>query len=388
MKYISVFVLYFLSSFSIKAQFVEDLTFGTDSTLEIVTWNIENFPKNGEATVSYVNQVVSQLNADIIAFQEIKDSVPFKKILENLTGYGYAVRADKYGGLAFIYKTDKIKSPKFYEIYTSSSYWSAFPRSPFVMEFSYLNEKYFLINNHLKCCGDGILDLSDTYDEEYRRQAASYFLKSYIDTNLPNEKVVLVGDLNDKITDEKANNVFQVFIDDVDDYLFADMEVAKGTSANFSYPSYQSHLDHILITNELFSDYENPKTIVKTIRVDDYVSEGWDEYDSNISDHRPVGISFAAKIQSGISEFQNMNFLFSNYPNPLKNSTIFKFDKVNENSKIDIYNIDGKKVETIYLKTAQSEYNFNSNKLSNGIYFAKLFSNENIVATTKMIVLY
>jgi hypothetical protein len=40
----------------------------------------------------------------------------------------------------------------------------------------------------------------------------------------------------------------------------------------------------------LFDDLENSVTL--TIKVDEYLAGGWNEYDYNISDHRPVGISF------------------------------------------------------------------------------------------------
>ena len=41
---------------------------------------------------------------------------------------------------------------KKYEIYTSQPYWNAFPRSPQVLELTFNNEEYVIIDNHLKCC--------------------------------------------------------------------------------------------------------------------------------------------------------------------------------------------------------------------------------------------
>ena len=54
---------------------------------------------------------------------------------------------------------------------------------PLVLEMNYQGEDYVIINNHFKCCGDGILDLGDSSDEETRRYNAISLLKNYIDVN-------------------------------------------------------------------------------------------------------------------------------------------------------------------------------------------------------------
>ena len=46
------------------------IQFGTESTLDIITWNIEQFPKNN-LTVSYLAELIDSMNVDIIAMQEI-----------------------------------------------------------------------------------------------------------------------------------------------------------------------------------------------------------------------------------------------------------------------------------------------------------------------------
>ena len=85
-------------------------------------------------------------------------------------------------------------------------------------------------------------------------------------------------------------NVFQNFINDSTNYKFVDMDIAHSSSSNWSYPSWPSHLDHILITNELFDEFENEGSSVQTIRLEEYFDNGWTEYENYISDHRPVGL--------------------------------------------------------------------------------------------------
>ena len=274
----------------IFSQDLEDLSFGDDNSLDIATWNIEWFPKNGEATVEYVAQILGQLNLDILAIQEVDDRDMFDQIFNGLTNYTGYYESAWFAGLAYIYRTDLVQVNSIYEIYTTSPYWNAFPRSPMVMDMSFMGENYFIINNHFKCCGDGNLDMNDNGDEEKRRYDAVNLLKEYIDTYLPNEKVIVLGDLNDDIAESPQNNVFQNVLNDTLNFVFVDYSIANGNSSDWSYPSWPSHLDHILITNELFDELENSDVL--TIKIDEYLEGGWNEYDSNISDHRPVAITF------------------------------------------------------------------------------------------------
>ena len=270
----------------------DDLSFGSDNTLDVLTWNIEWFPKNGQTTVNYVTEIIEALDMDVLAIQELDNTTLFDQMMNNLTDYVGYYESAWFAGLAYIYNTETIQINNIYEIYTTSPYWSAFPRSPMVMDMNFSDQNYILINNHFKCCGDGNLNLNDDGDEETRRHTASTLLKEYIDQNFPNSNVIVLGDLNDELTDNANNNVFQMIIDDPENYLFADMEIAEGPNSNWSFPNWPSHLDHILITNELFES----NNYIETIRVDDYMSGGFSQYDQNISDHRPVAIRFQSSI--------------------------------------------------------------------------------------------
>ena len=64
---------------------------GTDSTLEVVTWNLENFAKNGATTVDLVVDAVAALQADIIALQEIESGFRFTVPLHEISHGEYHV---------------------------------------------------------------------------------------------------------------------------------------------------------------------------------------------------------------------------------------------------------------------------------------------------------
>ena len=273
-----------------SAQTLAELEFGTPGTLDVVTWNIEWFPKNGQTSIDAVKDVIEALDADLLALQEITDTAILQQLVDDLPGYDAFYQSSWFAGLAYVYDSSTIQVQATYEIYTTSQYWSPFPRSPVVMELTFNGEDVVVINNHLKCCGDGHLDLSDPGDEEHRRLIASNLLESYIATNHPNDPVILVGDLNDSLTDLSQDNVFGAFLNAPSLYSFADMAIAAGSSADWSYPTWPSHLDHILITDELFAELASPSGAIETIHVEDYLPGGWSQYDADISDHLPVGI--------------------------------------------------------------------------------------------------
>ncbi len=258
---------------------------GSDDSFDFMTWNIEWFPKNGQTTLDYVKEIIEQIDVDIIAIQELDDTDMFDQMIASLSDYSGYYESSWFAGLAYIYKTESIEINDIYEIYTTSSYWNAFPRSPMVMDINFRGVNYFLINNHFKCCGDGDIDLNDDSDEEKRRYDAINLLKDYIDNNLSDKNVIVLGDLNDDIAESAPDNVFQLILND-SNYQFADFEIANGNSSNWSFPTWPSHLDHILITNELFDELNNSD--VQTVKIDQYLNGGWNEYDQNISDHRPV----------------------------------------------------------------------------------------------------
>jgi exonuclease III len=206
-----------------------------------------------------------------------------------MPGYECYFKSSYYGGLAYVYNINTIQINAKYEIFTSQPYWNAFPRSPQVLDCNFMGNNYIIINNHFKCCGDGIINVNNNNDEENRRLQAVTYLKQYLDNTLVGKRVILLGDLNDQLTDNTPNNVFQDFISDNHNYLFTDMIIAEGNSVDWSYPTWPSHLDHILITSELFSDFQNLNSLVSVIRIDDYMGS-WNNYENNVSDHRPIGI--------------------------------------------------------------------------------------------------
>ena len=170
-----------------------------------------------------------------------------------------------------------------------TSYDREFPRAPYVMEGRFKGTSVVVINNHFKCCGDNYIS-TDPWDEEARRRDAGILLDAYVRDNYAGRNVIIVGDLNDSLTDGPASNVFNVFFDDPATWRFVDMAIAQGPSSGWSFPGWPSHLDHILLAAPLFDAMEGPAAAVSVLPVYSGFPGGWNDYDRNMSDHLPVAV--------------------------------------------------------------------------------------------------
>lgn len=264
-----------------------NISFGTASTLDIVTWNVKLFPEG--TNLDAMKQMIPAINADVIAFQEIMDMNVFLNMVADIPNYAaYVYNASDSYRLAYVYDTRTVSVNDQYTIY--DEYSIPFPRPPYILDFTWNNTNYFVINNHLKAYGDNYIDETDEWDEEVRRRLACEMLDTYINTTLADERVIVVGDMNDQIAEPAGYNVFLSFINKPLEYLFADMPIATNpTYNNVSYPGSMSHLDHILISNELFAAFAAASSYCSTINAENWFVN-WNTYATTISDHRPVGI--------------------------------------------------------------------------------------------------
>jgi hypothetical protein len=234
------------------------------------------------------------------------------------------------------------------------------------------------------------MDLSDPWDEETRRFDATNLLKEYIDLHLPDKNVIVLGDLNDVLTDVYENNVFQTILDDEINYLFADIEIANGSNSGWSYPSWPSHIDHIFITNELFDSFGNNSSMIQTIEIDNYMDGGFNAYDEIISDHLPVALMLANDLGIIDNVMLPQNYYLTNYPNPFNPTTTISYQIAETGHvNISVYNINGQLVETlINERITEGFYStiWNANNISSGLYFYKLAAGNQTI-TKKMLLL-
>jgi endonuclease/exonuclease/phosphatase family metal-dependent hydrolase len=252
---------------------------GTSGSLDIVTFNVETFPRNGYTSVRMMASLLNSIDADVYALQEVATKSGFDQLVELMPRYTgqYYLTDEGEWNLAYIFKTSEITVDESATqlLFTDNT---AYLRPAFEVKIKHkpTGIETYIINNHFKCCGEG----------ESLRREESQIMKDYIDTYRSGDAVIVLGDLNDEITGTSSStNPFLCFIDDPDNYKFADMKIANGSQLWWSYPSYPSHIDHILITNELFAKVDT--TVVYK------AAPCYPDYSADISDHRPVGIKLS-----------------------------------------------------------------------------------------------
>ena len=162
-------------------------------------------------------------------------------------------------------------------------------RLPYVLDFSFKGEEFVLINLHLKCCGDGILNDGDLSDEEYMRYNTMELLSNYIDVEYSSNNLLVLGDFNDTFENPSTDNdIFVTFINANEEYIFTDFDIAQGSTNYWSYPEWPSHIDHIIISNEINDNFIYD---IQTILIENALSNGLIDYYNYISDHRPIVIT-------------------------------------------------------------------------------------------------
>ena len=185
--------------------------------IEVVTWNIERFPKSAFSGFC-LEALLEGIGADIYLLQEVSNGDSLAKVVGNLPNYAYFLLSNSTGlRLAIVYNNTVVKLKSTAEILEEDEHYFA-GRPPLLAKIEWergnVVKEIYLINVHYKCCGDDSIEIGDDSDEEYRRFKANELLHEYITNNLDDENVIVAGDWNDAIEEPATTNVFQVFIND------------------------------------------------------------------------------------------------------------------------------------------------------------------------------
>jgi len=281
---------------------------GTDSTIDILTWNIEWFAKNDQSTIDEVALIVSDLQGDLFALQEIASIDEFNQLVSQLSGWDGILSPHTYSDgtyqkVGLLFNSAEVTVHSWQLLFEDDTY--AFPRP--AMEFTLtVNENdhtfdFKLITVHLKAFSDE--------ESEARRKAAINKLKIYIDDQLAlagEQDFVLLGDFNDHLEDAIDDNVFQSMLDDSDTYSFLTEPLAgiQGSYIGYNEPNL---IDHICITNDALVEYGDAGS-TEVLYLDSQNSA----YESMVSDHRPVLAQFAFE-NSSSTEYTPIADIHTNF---------------------------------------------------------------------------
>lgn len=361
-----------------------------DKTLDVITWNIEWFgdPSNGpddeELQFENVKTVLTTLDADIYAFQEISNSSQFNRLVDELEAYGgFEASFSQQQKTAFMFKratVDSLDSGLITQGMISFDWANG--RLPLMFQFNAnidgMQREIFSFNIHAKAFGD-----QESYN---RRVNASEQMKNFLDFNHLNDNVILLGDYNDDVTVSTYNNEvspYQNFVDD-SNYLVITKSLSEQGATSFRT---RSMLDHITINSEFVSDY-----FEGTERVENPSFIG--SYLSTTSDHFPVSTRFSfsetvstdGELFTGIPERVSLE---QNFPNPFNPTTQIQFSLTSaQQVNLDVYNVVGQRVATLLNDVSRGAgshtVTFDASKLSSGVYFYRLSLQDGEQLTRKM----
>ena len=111
---------------------------GDSNKIEIVTWNIEHFPK-ADYTTEYVKAIIEGLDADIFILQEIQSRDSLAVMLNDMDDYNYFLQATNTTlNLAIVYKRDLVNIKSSYELFVDDPYFFA-GRPPLLINLEWQN---------------------------------------------------------------------------------------------------------------------------------------------------------------------------------------------------------------------------------------------------------
>ena len=256
-----------------------------DDSIEIITWNVEFFPHANDSTILALAEAVLDLNADIIAFQELRRTGWFSKLMAYLPEYDFIVSQQaSFMDLAIIYKNNLFELVRQFEPFAENDYnFAGRPplQADLILNTDGQDIPLSIINLHMKCCDSGLA----------RRQKAAQMLYGYLDESFAEQSnIIVLGDWNDDTKDEPGQHCFDPFFQD-DRFYFTTREIAFDIEqATYPKEPYVSFLDHIMVSEELIPRGESYK--INTLLMGYYMG-GYDIYETYISDHLPVMLSFS-----------------------------------------------------------------------------------------------
>ncbi|MEM9459358.1 MAG: endonuclease/exonuclease/phosphatase family protein [Myxococcota bacterium] len=251
------------------------------SPLSMVSWNIEHFPLTDQ-TEDAVIELVEDLQPDLVGVQEIQDREAFEDLVDRLDDYEGLIGARGYfTRVGILYRSSAVELLESEDLFVDDTYH--FPRSALSADFDVLGAAESTTLSfavvHLKAFGDS--------QSVARRRGAVDLLRGWVDERRDDDagQIVIVGDWNDRLTDDEEDNVFLPLTEDDARAQFLTMEAAEAGES--SYIPFPSLIDHIMVTDEIFDalDYQQTEVL--------YLDQTWSgTYEQTVSDHRPVQARF------------------------------------------------------------------------------------------------
>lgn len=254
---------------------------GSANSVDIATWNIENFPKTSD-TPEHVADLIASMDLDLIAMQEVEDIDAFDEVVARLRGYDGLLSTHTYGNgdyqkLGFIFRTSilEVEAPTL--LLTNNSY--ELPRPPLRVTVTVRGAgvDFTAITTHMKAGFD--------IEDRDRRQAATVLLEAYVAGQVAGQgdpEVLVLGDFNEILTSAGGQAVLAPWLAPTS-YDVLTQELADAGDTSFLPTGVI--LDHQVSTVGLADELAGGTTQIPPLD-DQFLG-----YRSQVSDHLPVVVS-------------------------------------------------------------------------------------------------
>lgn len=431
-----------------------DSSISRELTLDVATWNIEwfgdeantpvyNNPNSDEIQKQKVKTILLDLDADVIAVEEISDDVLFAQMVSEMPGFDFVLSdatsyPDTPGGqkVGFIYRTEVVSVKSTRAMFTSvhpfyegdGSLLTDYPESadrfyasgrlPFMMEADVtLNGQTQTINFvGLHARANGSTGAQSRYD---MRKYDVEVLKDSLDMYYSDKNVMILGDYNDDVDETVADGInttvstYQAYVNDTQNYNI--LTAILSEEGFRSYAFRENMIDHIMVTSELSDNY-----VAGSARVHyEYYDS---EYTTTASDHFPVSVRMiltevptSAKNNPKMVQIcHNGNSMFVSenaaaafvrngavmgactgsevsanaVPNPVVSETIITLKNFkNGQAYLTVYDLGGNvlKTDKVLVKNGEVTYSLDMSSYISGLYLVEVKNGFGQIVTVKVI---
>ncbi len=255
---------------------------GSPDTLEIATWNIENFPAN-ETTPRHVADLIASLDLDVLVVEEIADEDAWRELIDRLREHDGVLSTHRYSSTEYqkvgvIYRAAMVAPGEPTLLFPTDGY--AFPRPPLSLPIA-IDDRVHpalqleLIGVHLKA---GIAP-----EDGARRRAAVEALDAHLRAQVDGggeDEVILAGDYNEIVTSTAGQANLAAILGAPERYTLRTQPNA--TAGEISFVPSSRLLDHITTTAGLAGELAGARVVIPRLHL---IYGG---YLAAISDHLPV----------------------------------------------------------------------------------------------------
>lgn len=373
----------------------------TDSTLEVVSWNIEwfgspaanNGPSDKNLQEANVGKLLKWMNADLYGLVEVVDTQRMRRVVDVMgSDFSYVIspyctQATQPSGnawltgqkMAFVYRKSVFSNVTTRGLMrnsaTANAAWAS-GRFPFMLSATVTLEGVSRPMNFIVIHAKAGSTQSD-YD---KRLAGAQELKDTLDLYYSTSMNLIIGDFNDALNTSiypgtSISSYQPIISDSTDADHYKSITLPLGVQGQTSMIGYPNVIDNHVISNEVMPYFIRSSVKIKTdvvTQVPDYVTA------QNTSDHYPVlsRYDLNGSILTSLPVLSLSSEGISAWPNPVRGNMYIRSEKLLTQVHLRIHDAQGRlvKEEKIARWNSGTSNLITLDRQKSGIYFLELIA--------------